>query len=136
MRDVDGAPCIDPGMEAMLFMFFENQHYRHAGLAIAKMGGAEFTNKKGKSSPWTYSDGGQMPYGGWTEAGQDRWKIMQGKVTNSRERPHVKKMEAECLARLRQKYGLDGGGRAAKAAAAPKRPNVAPAEDSDNDFLV
>ena len=135
-RDVDGEPCIDPGMEAMLFMFFENQHHRHAGLAIAKMGGAEFTNKKGKSSPWTCSDGGQMSYGGRTKAGQERWKIMRGKVTNSRQRTHAKKMEAECLARLRQKYGLDGGGRAAKAPAAPKRPMCAPAEDSDNDFLV
>ncbi len=134
-RDVDGEPCIDPGMEAMLFMFFENQHHRHAGLAIAKMGGPDFSTKKGKTSPWTCSDGGQMPYGGWTDAGQDRWKIMREKVTNARERTHVQQMEAECLARLRKKHGHDGGGRKPKAAAAAKRPYVAPAEDSDNDFL-
>ena len=38
----DGKPCIDDGMEAMCFMFFENQHYRHAALAIQSQGGAAF----------------------------------------------------------------------------------------------
>jgi hypothetical protein len=131
----DGNPCIDAGMEAMCFMFFENQHYRHAALAIAKLGGAKYDSKNSNASPWTVSDGGQLPYGGWSKKGQDRWKIMREKVKNSRQRPHVEKMEADCLTRLRIKYGLDGGGGAAAAPPAAKRTRVTPEVDSDNDLL-
>jgi len=133
MRD-DDEPCIDPGMEAMLFMFFENQHFRHAGLAIQKLGGDKYDTKSTCNSPWSCSDGGQMPWGGWSKEGQARWKEMRGKVKDARQRGHVKKMEADCLARLRTKHGLVAGVGAAKAPKVAKTPEVAPAEDSDNDF--
>jgi hypothetical protein len=138
-REDDGRPCIDEGMEAMCFMFFENQHYRHAGLAVAKLGGPAYPAKNNHASPWTCSDGGQLRFGGWTEEGQERFKIMRTKVEESRKRPHVKKMEADCLTRLRIKHGLEEAEGAEGDAPAAKRPKLAtkfaPAEDSDNDLL-
>ena len=127
----DGKPCIDDGMEAMCFMFFENQHYRHAALALEKLGGEDFGKGQKDTSPWTCSDGGQLQYGGWSTAGQARYKIMREKVRQGRLRPHVEQMEADCLTRLRTKYGLDGTNKAPKAAKSAKRGRCVELVDSD-----
>ncbi len=116
-------------------MFFENQHYRHAALAIAKTGGPVFPTGQPHTSPWTTTVGGQMAFGGWSPEGQERWKKMRDKVTGACQRPHVVQMEAECLARLRAKHGVDGEGRAAAATPASKRDKLPAAEESDNEFL-
>jgi len=134
-RDADGEPCIDPGMEAFTFILFENQQYRHSGLAIAKMGGAKYNAKETNTSPWTDADKGQLPWGGWTTPGQARWKIMRAKVKDARGRDHVEQMEAECLARLRAKHRLGAGVGAATAPSVARMPEVPPAEDSDNELF-
>ena len=134
-KRLGGASCIDEGMEAMCFLFFENQHYRHAGLSLQKQGETKYSKKQSSTSPWTCSDGGQLPWGGWRKEGQARWKVMRKKVEDSRKRPHVEQMEAECLARLRAKHNLDGGSGAASGPPAAKRARFAPAVDSDNEVL-
>ena len=72
-----------------------------------------------------------MPFGGWTDEGRARYKIMREKVRQGRLRSHVKKMEADCLKRLRTKHRLDGTNEAPKAATSAKRERFVDVDDSD-----
>ena len=134
-------PCVTPGMEAMLVMFVENLQYRVACLVAERKGqGAKYQHIKTKhDSPYTIPDGGQLPWGGWSDSAREAWKALRDKARDARGRGHVDQMEQECLTRLRIKHGKEAdpaaAGAPAVAAAAKSSAGSAPAVDSDIEYF-
>ena len=73
-------------------------------------------------APYTITDGGALPYGGWNKTGQKRYRDLLKMITDSKKERHVIEADAEALQRIRKFHKVDE--RAARAKKGKKAQEV------------
>ena len=101
--------CINPGTEAFLFLVYEGGQSKWPYNVECKQMGKNFSQKHDatRHCPWMVSDGGQMEWGGCTNAAREHWKELKEKCKQACERNHVKAGEALVLKEMQISLGLD-----------------------------
>ena len=58
-------------------------------------------------APYTITDGGAMPYGGWNKLGRKRYRTLLKKITDSKNKKRVKDADTAALLRIRELHQVD-----------------------------
>ena len=107
-QDDDAPPCITVSTEAYLCLQYLNCFKRWKHLAACRKLGKSVNRKNNPDHETDYvsTKKGQAKFGGWLPAARDKHSELETAIETGRGLKHCKKMEEECLQRLRIKNKL------------------------------
>ena len=128
---------VNEGTEAFVYLCFQNGvGYKWPYIAGEHKKGrkADQQHDACRNAVWTISDGGQMEWGGWTNAARKEWRQLKEKCAQARQQDHVEAGEEARLKAMRIANGWEQAPDAAQPVAVARRGIDNTSDDDDDEF--
>ena len=111
----DAKPCISSGTEAFLVTIYQNAYARWVYIGECKRDKKELDRKHARYQvDFIDCNKGQARWGGWNDEGRKYFQDMRKQIDEALSHENARKLEEECLARLRVKHKIVIDGKEAK----------------------